>query len=175
MQEGGREFIPLDEKYQKLLYKWAWKWHYSTGEDVEELFQEMVVVFFSCQADYDPAVGPFTVFLYYVVRNHLVAYYLPHQDIRLNGVFSLPFPDMCVESVDVEDRVLFLNTLEQLSVEAQQICRMIFETPELFLTHAPKLSRGKVKDELRKRGWSWRQIWDGFRELKSFIQLYTTD
>lgn len=68
-----------------------------------------------------------------------------------------------------EQALYFKEIMSELSEEAKEVCKMIFEAPHQFLAHAPKLSRGVIKDQLRQRGWKWASIWRSFREIKQAL------
>lgn len=60
--------------------------------------------------------------------------------------------------------------MSALSPEAQAICHLILDEPEIYLpVDRPKLCRGKIRKVLRDRGWSCGKIWASFRELKEVL------
>lgn len=73
------------------------------------------------------------------------------------------------QDADQERTLIFKEAMDNLSDEAKTVCQVIFQSPHEFMTGAPKLSRGKVKNKLRQLGWSWSMIWNSFREIKATL------
>lgn len=74
------------------------------------------------------------------------------------------------EAILLEERNLeFPDKLLTLSAEARQLCRMLFDSPDEFLSFAPKIARGVIFRKLREFGWKWEKIWSTFTEIKKFL------
>jgi len=71
---------------------------------------------------------------------------------------------------DSKQSVSGFEIMTSLSIEAQTICRAIFETPTEYLGLVPRVARGKIAKQLRGSGWSWSVIWATFNEIKAILQ-----
>lgn len=169
------------EDYKNMLYKLAWSFNKTTGLPFEDLISSAFLAYSHSLKTYDQDKGRFSTYLYHTARTRLIdhcnsAYYwredMSRHQPQAPDLFEaqLKLNPEELNYQDPESAIIFKDSLEHLSAEAQEICKMIFESPQEFLVlNKPKLSRGRVKDTLREMGWSWNQIWAGFREIKTAL------
>jgi hypothetical protein len=159
------------EEHQKMIYRIAWSFHFSTGVEWEELVSEAYLAWCKNESKYDENRGiKFSTFMYLVIQNHLNNYValLKRKNPSLNNHVDL-MEDMLIGDM-VEREVMFRECLEDLGRDGKTICKIIFSSPSEFVHPLrPKKSRGLVQDHLRKAGMSWEQIWTGFREIKGML------
>lgn len=169
------------EDYKNMLCKLAWSFNRTTGLPFEDLLSSAYLAFSHSLKTYDPDKGRFSTYLYHTTRTRLVDHCNAAYYWKDNEKYHQPqAPDLLEAQLklnpehlnfqDPESATIFKDSLENLSAETQEICKMIFESPQEFLVlNAPKLSRGRVKDALREMGWTWAQIWKSFREIKTAL------
>ena len=143
-----------------LIRKIAWSYTKTTGMEFEELFSVAALGYTKALNSFDSSRSCFSTWVWINMSREL-------NDFLLKESKKDNIPNK--ESINPEQEVSFKESIQSLSQEAQQICKMIFNSPAEYVSHAPKLSRGKIKDELREEGWSWSQIWKSFREIKSVL------
>ncbi len=143
-----------------LIRKIAWSYARTTGLEFEELFSVAAIGYTEALNSFDPSKSCFSTWAWINMSHQLNDFLLkqPTDDLIDKKEPSSP-----------EQEFSFKESIQSLSQEAQQVCKMIFESPAEYISHAPKLSRGKIKDELREKGWSWSQIWRSFKEIKSIL------
>lgn len=145
-----------------LIRKIAWSYaRTTTGIEFDELFSIAAIGYSKALNTHDPEQSCFSTWTWINMTR------------QLNDFISSQKPDPeynGINSVTPEQEVSFKENIQSLSQEAQQVCKMIFDSPAEYISHAPKLSRGKIKNELREKGWSWSQIWGTFKEIKSLIK-----
>ena len=153
------------EKYLGLMKSRAASFHKTTGIEFEELLSTAYCAFPVARNTYDPARGAFSTHLWNCCESELLNYCAANRRWIREG--EDPIPDWAGQT---KQHVDFKDALVSLSSEAQEVCRMIFTSPQEFLIlNKPKLSRGKLKDALRDANWSWPKIWACFREIKSAL------
>ena len=151
-----------------LIRKIAWSFHKTTGIEYDELFSEACLAYVREKQNHDPVKSEFSTFIWNICRNHLITY-CQEQYREKHARIPEDF-EPGSKTTSTEETVFFLDTIENLSQEAQTICQMIFESPTEYLSlNRPKFARGYLKDKLRKMGWTWESIWDGFREIKNVL------
>ena len=175
-----------------MAHSMAWSFHKTTGIPFEDLLSSAFMAFAHGVKTYDSSKGSFSTYYFRVCQTRLidncadVKYWRdrksrqPHAASKeeitdpLENPMEVSLEDtkgerVLVDTQNPERIVGFREAIRGMSKEARMVCRIIFEAPQEFLVHAPKLSRGKVKEELRKQGWSWSQIWNSFREIKATL------
>lgn len=147
------------QKDLNLIRKIAWSYVHTTGLEFEELFSVAALGYTKALNSFNPNKSCFSTWAW------------TNMSHELNDFLSKEPKDDLInkESINPEQEYSFKESIQSLSQEAQQVCKMVFESPAEYISHAPKLSRGKIKDELRSEGWSWSQIWRSFKEIKSTL------
>ena len=146
-----------------LIRSIAWSFHRTTGIELEELISEATIAYLEALKTYRKSKKTkLSTWAYLIMRNHLIAFYKKSLQPREWELLPETPPDP-FHSYSVKEQ------LEQMGGCAKQICEMIFKAPEEFLCHPPKMARGKIRQKLRKQGWSYPNIWAGIREVKEMI------
>jgi RNA polymerase sigma factor (sigma-70 family) len=161
--------------YEKMLYKMCWSFTKTTGIPFEELLSTAYFSFEQAKEKYNEEKGCFSTYFYCIAKSRLIEYSRNQYEYQENEVQSSDQIEISISnSINLEQEVIFKSDiLGNLSDQAQTICKMIFENPVEFLEGGrPKLSRGKIKNKLRQIGWSWSQIWDSFREIKTALNQF---
>lgn len=152
---------------KKLLYKAVWSFHKSTRIEYDEVLGIAGIAYSEALQGHDPSKGCFSTYFWRCMRNAIVDYQRrnPVHDTQFDETFISPNkrnPEMDVE---------FLNVLENMEVHARKICKLVISSSEIAeLIGKPKLAKGKIKRELRKQGWKWQDIWDGFNEIQNALK-----
>ena len=140
-----------------LIRKIAWSFHSTTGLDWDDLFQEAALAYFEALNQYDPSRGKITTFMWYTITNHLKNYLKKQQ--KWNGnIVSIDE----VKNQSTVDNLLF----ESLSRDAGQIAKVVLSSPKTFTGMPTDIARRHVTRVMIRRGWSWRRVWCGIRDLK---------
>ena len=153
----------------RLVQKVAWSFHKSTGLPVDELVSEAALAYAECLPIYDPKKAQLSTHAYTHMRNHLCSWSrLQKKQIPTSDIDDLDEKDIC--SCSGQNRTIFKDCLQNSSKEIQFVANMIFESPAEFLGVGGK---GRIKDELRKTGWTWDMIWNTFAEVKNLLKEIT--
>lgn len=98
-------------------------------------------------------------------RRNMITFQIKTEDGYLDPIEIAPDNRM------VKSTFLY-DTFRDLSQEAKEVCRIIWETPGelLEMINCPKLARGAVKKQLRQKGWSWPRIENVMRELTQAME-----
>ena len=156
-----------------LIRKIAWSYNKTTGIDFDDLFSEACIAYLEGQSKFDPnqeVKVSLTIwkntFLWEVMQSHLNSIIPKYKDSNTFTHKNIA----AIDEVTPEAVALFKDQINSLSKEARAVCKMIFDSPHVFLTlNTPKLSRGRIKTHLREIGWSWGAIWRSFREIKASL------
>jgi len=154
------------EEDVNLLRKLAWQAARTTGLDFEDMFSEACIVYLEAEKRYDPSKSSKSTFIWSSVSKHL-------RTLTNTTEQSLPLTfDAIDESIDPEKTILMQERwnelIASLSPEAQYIVERTLETSRKGLPiDKPKVCRGIIMRQLREEGWSWSNIWRGFKELKA--------
>jgi len=172
--------------YLDWARKIAWSFHETTGIDFEDLFSEACIAYYQALERYDPKRGKITTYLWYCINNKIINYLREekkyHQYILLFNTIQCFFEDD--EMIDEDQTLSILETeiskvehiegnkfFETLSRDAQEIVRIIVQTPEQFLYLTPSETTHKIADTLLSQGWRWKRIWTGIRDLKLAVKI----
>lgn len=157
------------EENLNLIRKITWGFVRDTGFEFDDLFSEACMVCLETQNKYDPEKGKETTFIFHVVTNHLRV--LTNRE-SLRGTKEQKYIRNHYPSPEEEllAKEEWEGILRSLSPKSKEIYSLLIDEKEPYLPiDKPKLCRGVIKNELRKRGWSWAEIWNSFRELKEVL------
>jgi len=160
-----------------LIRKLAWQRANShPGLEFDDLFSEACIIVLERQHKYNPERGSETSFIWKVVDNHL-SQLLRQEAYRNTNAFPVPEVHYRDYVNSTEEEALINESWQEfisgLSPEAQAICSMVMEEQDLYLpTDKPKKCKSIIKNELRTRGWLWREIWGSFSELKQAVNAW---
>lgn len=165
------------EDYIGLMKKQAASFHKTTGLPFEDLLSNAHLAFVYAKATYDPNKSKFSTYLHNTCKTILIDYCKgqhPHYLHETNNQEEIDVNIGGQNHQTPETQLLFKEAVNNLGFEARTICQMIFESPHEFLSmNRPKFSRGHLRTKLRTKGWTWEMIWDGFREIKEFLNETT--
>ena len=151
-------------KYENLLNKLSWSFHNTTGLPFEDLKDEAVMAYCETVNKYREDKGCFSTVLYIntlnALRNH--AAYIKR---RHAVTYTDEVPDYGV----TYDKLSYRQLAEDCSSVLVKRILATIEKYETAFDGGMKAMRGQLVHFLRNEGFSWAQIWDGFREMKQLI------
>jgi len=162
-----------------LARKLAWSFHQSTGIEYEELLGEAIGHYIEAVHKYNPDLSTktkLTTWATSVMRNRLIRISSKPASYGTQGLSEheqeLLEPKAQVGSPEYIFRAMeFKELLANLSKDAQDICLMIFGSPEEFLTYSSRKSRMSVKHKLQEMGKKWEfEIREPFAEIKEALK-----
>lgn len=160
-----RTFLPknfvIEDK--NLIHSIAWSFHKSSGVEFDELFSEGVHAYCEAKLRWDSNRSTkFTTWAFLCITNALINYVklekrqvLVDMEYAFSGMYSNP--------------TTWFEFLDALPRECQQLAKIVLEEKEELAGLPGKFARGELSRILRKRGWSWNQIWDGFRLMSNVL------
>ena len=162
--------MTIDYKdYEKLIYKLAHRFHHTTGIEFDELIGWGNLKFMECQKTYDPAMASFGTYLHWQLQGLFL-------DIaRKQNKWIIQDNYEPKTNITPEKYLFFKELLSELSSDAKEVCKIIFETPMDLINMIIDLDqpRGENKHQiqkyLRKQGWTYNRIWDTFREISNIF------
>lgn len=172
-------------EYLDLIRKIVWS-YIKTNPDVlglefEDLFSEACIACLQAMPEYDPNKGGKSTFIWRVTHNHMRTF-IGNERCRKEKEYVSDFTDGEAEvylyrnsSPSPEQLYIIKEAWEEMasgfSEEAQVLCDVVMNEKEVYLPmDKPKFCRGILMRVLRKMGWSWRVIWNSFREIKQALQ-----
>ncbi len=157
------------ENNLNLIRKITWGFVRDTGFEFDDLFSEACVACLEAQHKYNPEKGKETTFIFHIVTNHLRI--LTNRE-SLRGAKEQKYIRDYYPSPEEEllAKEEWEGILRSLSPKSKEIYSLLINENKPYLPiDKPKLCRGAIKEELRKRGWSWTEIWNSFREIKEVL------
>lgn len=168
------------ENHLNLIRKIAWSYvRTHPGLEFDDLFSEACLACLEARDKFNPERGKESTFIWRVVNNHLldVIGRETARNTQEELVSEIPERNISFEAAKINDPLQHLITKEEweelltsLSPEALSICEILSNPIDLYLpTDKPKLCKGKIIKMMRISGWSWTNIWRGFREIKQVL------
>jgi RNA polymerase sigma factor (sigma-70 family) len=142
---------------EKLLRKIAKSFSLSTGMDYEDFYQEAYIAYLEAMKTHNPERGAVTTHIWWCVTNHLKNYLKEQEKEKVYSIDDI--------QCDKPSPASF--SLDVLSGEAQEIAKVILESPVDFDLLDRYEVKKKIKAVLLNQGWSMKKIFSGFRELQS--------
>lgn len=157
-----------------LIRDVAWSFAKKTNIDFDDLFSEAAYEYCRALKRFDENDGAsFRTFAVHHMKNMLINYCKKESKRRnrcclesqLPEAFTFDAPDI---NMDFDEKI------QQWSSEAREIVSMIFDRPQMYEACTPNFRRfkvgpyrreKKVKDDLKKRGWSQEKIDQGITEI----------
>jgi len=150
-----------------LIHKVAWSFHRSTKYDLDELFQEAALAYYTALRHYnlqhnDMLRGRLngvktTTFLYRCMQQHLINY-LRREKKKWNGNIV---PLEQARGKVVENSQLF----ERLSRDAQEMLNIALLSPSTFSAMPREVVQRHLARIMISRGWSWKRVWCATRDI----------
>lgn len=167
------EMTAAFKEYAPMLWHRAHSWNLTTRVDAEELHGEAVTAFVRAYRTYDPERGAsFSHWLYRIVDNALHKFTARQLQIMTNAMGL-------VEGVPDHHGELHPYTaahghdmISELTEEAQEVARYVLESgAEMGIRGRDSRRRAirKVREYLREAGWTYREIWSCFREIRALL------
>ena len=153
-----------------LVYSIVWKfWENNKDLEYEDMLSVAFVAYCEALKNYDSKRNTKKTTLACVYMKRAISDWIRKEREQRN--LFVPLVDE--EENEYEIPVPFVppisELLEEMGQEAKVICKMILETPLEFAGLPPKICKGKIYKKLRSEGWSWKKIWDSFKEIKGVL------
>jgi DNA-directed RNA polymerase specialized sigma24 family protein len=154
------------EDHKQIIVKLAWDFA-NSEEEKKELIAEGNYQYCLCLMRFDPnKKTKFGTFFYECLFNRFMNL---QRDRSRKGITV--DVDLLAENV-VERNMIFKDSLTNLSENAKEIVKVIFETPDDFYQAAKEeiqVNKRMITDYLISRGWKFQTIWDGFSEINKML------
>ena len=150
-----------------LIRKIAWSFHYTTGLDWDDLFQEAALACYEAMDSYDPNRGKLSTHLWHRMTRRLQTYlqkqdhYRIHKDWRSNTAGICHLEDIKIDKAAEETELWW----EGLSNEAFEIAKMILASPKPYLKRNKLKAVRRIKHVMKNNGWDWRKTRQGLEDL----------
>lgn len=137
--------------------------------DMDDLIGEASLAYAKALKSYDPE-GPakLSTWCYTYMKNQLINYLKCPKSQVGSGSYEFGNEEL-VDEIDAEQRLSFMDEISALGPKVSELCEMLFENPEEFLTTNRTETRAKIWNKLRERGWNWRIIKKSYRQLTAAL------
>lgn len=124
------------QQYQKMVYKMAWKYHWRTGIEWEDLYAQANLIFCEALQAWDPMGGrKFSAFLYHRLNQYLLNYVtIPH---KVEPCIN-PDDNLMPSGQDVEAQVNLAIKVAKMSWQAQLVVQTVLHTPAELIDEVKK-------------------------------------
>jgi RNA polymerase sigma factor (sigma-70 family) len=162
------------ENHLNLIRKIVWGYVKSSpGIDFDDLFSEACLECLEYKDKYDPERGNESTFIWQVVNGRLINLLGkkgPQTTEYSDEILFIESRTSCSPEEQLIAEEEWRGILNALSPKSKEICSLVLDRTSPYLpTDKPKTCRGILIKELRKQGWGWTDIWDGFREIKQTL------
>jgi len=154
------------EDYQKLICKLAHKYSLLTGIEFDELLSAGNEKFVTCQKTYDSNKAKFSTYLTWELRGLFREMQRKQNYQQSNIKHEVELSSKPMQ----EELVFFKSILKELSSDAKEVVKIVFNTPTEMLKMMPaKQPRGinkhQIQKHLKRKGWTISRIWKSFEEI----------
>lgn len=165
------------EKFQRMIFKRAWSFHYTTGIEIGELISQANLIFVECSMEWKPSLGAFGTFLTKCLNNRLRDFVNAHHT-RNRGKINGEDGEMILSNLangmpgPMASEIFLERVKEDLSAEAVSVVEDILTAPiQIFgLETRPKMMRGRLAHHLRRRrNWNHETIYTTLKEIRIWI------
>lgn len=147
-----------------LIRKIAWSFHYSTGVDWNDLFQEANIAYYTALKTHDPNRGKITTHAWVCITNHLKNY-LKEQEEYKYTMISLE------EMLPTHHPAQVASDFwESLTEDAKQISNLILASPKKYVVLTSKQAEERIEHIMNRQGWTEKKIKNGLHDLKLACQ-----
>jgi len=181
------------EDYQKLICKLAHKYSLLTGIEFDELLSAGNEKFVTCQKTYDSNKAKFSTYLTWELRGLFREMQRKQRDWKSKTTLMSEMPykvrqhgpevkaqiiihdnwceDKILSSKPMQEELVFFKSiLKELSSDAKEVVKIVFNTPTEMLKMMPaKQPRGinkhQIQKHLKRKGWTISRIWKSFEEI----------
>lgn len=145
------------EENINLLRKIAWSFHKSTGLEWDDLFSEACWLYCKALKSYTPERGKLSSYAWMLVSSELKDY--------VKKIYLNKEPLCFIEDLKGDYSISYSYFFESLSRDAQQIAKLVLQTPRKFVVLSSDEACKRVKGVMRARGWSEKRIQVGLSDL----------
>ena len=167
---GGNSMMIEYKDYEKVIHTVAHK--FKGKLSYETLIAEGNVVFAECLKTYDEdKKTTFQTYLFHCLKNKYIGM-LHAQTYLKNTKVSFDLDENNImRQMDYKENNNFLFKFIDLSNEAREIASLIINTPSDLIRMLPKpyLSKYKIQQYLRSKGWKKKTILKAFNEIKNIL------
>ncbi len=142
-----------------IAKKIAWKFHRSTGVELEELFGEACLAYVKALSCYNPKRAALDTWVYACMKHQLIDFCRMQ---KLSPPVKLPDN---LAAPTIRDNL----HIDQLGRDAQTIYQMLVDSPKDFYNLSPRVAKNEIRHRLRNLDWPWQRIINAFREIKGGV------
>ena len=154
------------EDYQKLIYNLANRYFSITGIERDELISIGNLEFVLCLETHNPEKAKFSTYLTWKIKGRFL------EERRKYNCRNNPMVrdhELSIKGLQ-EESLFFNDILKELSSDAKEIVKIVFNTPteliEMLPTKQPRgVNKHQIQKHLRRNGWNFSQIWNAFGEI----------
>ena len=180
------------EQMENMARKLSWSFAHTNNDSYEDLYSEAQVALLEAAPMHDPSRGAWSTFAHRAISNQLCdvvkkwrrGHGINPKDRNLDwsewtslGRFQRPSKAPLSECPHLEPYPYRLaelkSSLSILSAEAKDVLRIIAQAPGELLAlgqrETPTRLRQGLKRKLREQGWTEKQIWGAFKEIKAAL------
>jgi RNA polymerase sigma factor (sigma-70 family) len=181
--------------YEKMIKKVAWQFA-KDAQHAEELIAEGNLEYVKALIKFDSEKSCFSTYLYNRLHNHFInlnkkwhptvkkVNFLRNTAVNIkhtknpgshemaDAIANDPYLFIQDPKQNPERSVRFKQAVENLSETAKEIVQLVFNTPDdlyLVVKEELKLNKEMIRPYLRKRGWKFTSINDGFKEIATAL------
>ena len=160
----------MQEVEMDLIRKMAWGF---VRDDLEldELIGEASLAYAKALTTYKPdAMTKLTTWCWSCMKNHLIDFTTKTRRSKMGvGSYESNNPEP-VNEINTEDKMIFLEELFNMGPQIKEMCEMILEHPEDFMTPDRSQTRIKLTNRLRGMGWNWTTIKKTYKQVSMALQ-----
>jgi DNA-directed RNA polymerase specialized sigma subunit len=152
-----------------LINNLVWKfWNKNPDLEYEDMLSEALVAYYKALRDFDITKGnKKTTLIYTYVKNALITYIVKERQEK-NHLSLITETGETME-IPVPWCPPISELLNDMGIEAREVCKIILESPLEYVGFLPKVCKGEIYKKLRKQGWSWSRIWKAFTNIKNAL------
>lgn len=158
--------------YQNLIFKLAHRFRQTTGIEFNKLVSSANLEFVKCQKTYNPMKSKFSTYLYIKIRG----LFLEMARKKNNNPIITNTNCEKINNNTPEEYLFFKEILKELSTDAKEVVKIVFDTPTDLINMLPKkqprgVNKHQIQKHLRQRGWKFLRIWKTFREITENLKF----
>ena len=163
-----------------LIRSIAWSFHQTTGIDYEELFSEATLAYYESLPKYDSNIAAISTYMHKCIKNALMQFV--YTEYNKPRSFSQMPENIDFVKEKTEDE--FFELILSLPEACRSIIEEVLQNENLYTGESlhfkrkdkitPRMARGMLYRNLRKKGWSWPKIWRNIKYIKCFLNKHQT-
>jgi len=143
-----------------LIRKVAWSFHYTTGLDWDDLFQEAAYAYLEGIKSHNPKKGTISTHMWVCMSNHLRNYIKEQEYYNCTSPFEEGY-DFPTDSNDFFDR---------LTEDAQTVARMVLSSSKKFVVLDKEEAEDRLVRILAKQRWPAERICQAILNLEQAFE-----